>query len=259
RTFPDCTIKVARATAIEVVKSWQSLCSWLASTGAYGVGGAEEMTRILLVDDQVFFTELLRNTLSGEPGLEVVGVAHDGETAVQMARDTSPDAVVMDIELPGELDGIEAGLQIKRERPETGIVVLSMYDDRRYVTSLPLYESPGWSYLLKQTLPDLGTLVRAIQGSTTGMTVLDPAVITNLRPKEGSVVMGLTPRLQEVLQLIAQGFSNAAIAEQLTLTEKSVETYISTIYQQLQISGEQDIHARVRATLLYLEESQSIS
>ena len=227
--------------------------------GAEANQGGErvETTKVLIVDDQVFFSELLGRTLATDPSLEVVGVAHDGETAIQLARETKPDAVIMDIELPGEVDGIEAGVQIKRERPETGIVILSIHNDRRYFTSLPLEESPGWSYLLKQTLPDLDTLVRAIQGSKNGMAVLDPAVVAGLRPKPGSAVMKLTPRLQSVLELIAQGYNNAAIAQQLTLTDKSVETYISTIYQQLHLTGEQDIHARVKATILFLQDSQS--
>ena len=216
-----------------------------------------ETTKVLLVDDQVFFSEMLKSTLSSEPGLDIVGVAHDGETAVQLARETTPDAVIMDIELPGELDGIEAGLQIKQERPQTGIVILSVHNDRRYITSLPLGETTGWSYLLKQSVPDIATVVRAIQGSINGMVVLDPAVIRSLQPKEGSAVMRLTPRLREVLEFIAQGYSNNTIAEHLTLTEKTVETYIGTIYQQLNLTGEPDIHARVKATILYLEESRS--
>ena len=89
------------------------------------------------------------------------------------------------------------------------------------------------------------------------MVVLDPAVIRSLQPKEGSAVMRLTPRLREVLEFIAQGYSNNTIAEHLTLTEKTVETYIGTIYQQLNLTGEPDIHARVKATILYLEESRS--
>lgn len=216
-----------------------------------------ETTKVLIVEDEPLFSELLRHTLSAERGLEIVGVAQDGETAVRLAREARPDAVVIDIGLPGELDGIEAALRIKQERPQTGIVILSAHKDRRYLTSLPLEENPGWSYLLKQTVPDIATVVRAIQGSISGMVMLDPAVVAGLRPRPGSAVARLTPRQRQVLELIAQGYNNAAIAQRLTLTEKSVETYISVIYQQLNLSGEQDVHARVRATLLYLQESQS--
>ena len=216
-----------------------------------------EKTRLLVVDDEALFRELLCRTLSTEPGLEVVGLAGDGETAVQLARQDKPDVVIMDIELPGKLDGIEASLQIKKERPKIGIVILSAHSERRYVTSLPLENIQGWAYLLKQTAPDLATVVRAIEGSKAGMVVLDPMVVAGLRPRQGSAVARLNPRHQEVLELLAQGYSNAAIAHLLKLSRKSVETYINAIYQELHLSHEQDIHARVKATLIYLESSRS--
>ena len=216
-----------------------------------------EITRVLIVDDQALFRELLRRTLSAEPGLEVVGEAEDGETSVHLARATSPDVVLMDIELPGELDGMEAAIQIKKEMPQTGIVILSAHSDWRYVTSLPFDDIQGWGYLLKQTVPDLATVVRAIHGSKAGMVVLDPAVVSSMRPRQGSAVAGLTRRNQEVLELLAQGFSNSAIAQRLRLSGKSVETYINAIYQELHLSKEPETHARVKATLIYLENSQN--
>jgi len=216
-----------------------------------------ETTRIIIVEDEALFRELLLRTLSSEPGLEVVGETEDGETAVRLVDKMSPDVVLMDIELSGELDGIEAALQIKKARPHIGIVILSVHKDRRYVTSLPMEEIRGWAYLLKQTVPDLATIVRAIEGSKAGMLVLDPALVRSLRPKQDSILARLTIRQREVLELIAQGYNNAAIAERLRLSGRSVETYINAIYQELQLSNEPAIHARVRATLLYLEHSQS--
>ena len=215
-----------------------------------------ESTRVMLVEDNIFFREMLERTLASEEGIEIVGKTDDGDAAVKLAEELQPDAVLMDIELQGELDGVEAALRIKRERPSTGIVILSSHRDRRYVTSLPLYESPGWSYLLKQTVPDVATVVRAIQGCMQGMIMLDPAVVERLSPKEGSALERLTKRQQEVLALIAQGYNNAGIAERLSLAEKSVETYINVIYQELELSGAEDVHARVRATIMFLEESQ---
>ena len=220
-----------------------------------GRKGNMEATRVIIVEDETLFSDLLSRTLSAEPGMEVVAVTRDGETAIQLAIELMPDAVLMDIGLPGELDGIDAALQIKKDRPQTGIVILSAHMDRRYVTSLPLGDIPGWSYLLKQTVPDIATVVRAIQGSISGMVMVDPMVVASLRPREGTAVSRLTPRQREVLELIAQGYNNATIAERLTLAEKSVETYINAVYQQLHLSGEQEIHARVKATLLYLQES----
>ena len=216
-----------------------------------------ETARVMIVEDEPFFREMLSRTLSDEPGIEVVGTTDNGDTAVRLADELKPDAILMDIEIQGTLDGIEAALLIKQERPKTGIVILSAHRDRRYITSLPIYDNPGWSYLLKQTVPDVATVVRAIQGCMQGMIMLDPAVVENLRPREGSALERLTKRQQSVLELMAQGFNNAAIAERLTLAEKSVETYINVIYQELELSGVEDVHARVRATILFLNESQS--
>ena len=213
--------------------------------------------KVLIVDDEALFSELLSNTLSSEPGIEVLGVARDGESAIRFAREHKPDAVLMDIELPGELDGIDAALAIKQEKPDTGIVILSAHSNRRYVTSLPLEESSGWAYLLKQSVQDVATLIHAIKGSSKGMIVLDPTMVANLRPRKGSAVAELSPRQQEVLELVVQGHNNAGIAQRLVLTEKAVEGHINAIYQELHLSGEEGVHARVRATLLYLQESQN--
>ena len=214
-----------------------------------------ETTRIIIVDDEALFRELLSRTLSAEPGLEVVGIAENGDTAVHLAKEVEPDVILMDIELPGELDGIEAALQIKKERPQTGVVILSVHSDRRYLTSLPLEDNPGWAYLLKQTVPDLVTVVRAIEVSKAGMVMLDPAMMKGFRPRQGSPTARLTPRHRAVLELIAQGYNNATIAQQLSLSEKSVESYINIIYQELGIAKQPDIHMRVKASLLYLEDS----
>ena len=120
---------------------------------------------ILIVEDEPLFGEMLRLTLSGEPEFEVVGVLQDGNEAVNFASREKPDAILMDIELKGQMDGIEAGRRIKRESPETGIVILSAHNNKRYLTSLPLHEFPGWSYLLKHSVPNLATVIRAIQWS----------------------------------------------------------------------------------------------
>ena len=213
-------------------------------------------TRLLIVEDEPLFGELLGHILSEDPEVEIVGIVRDGESAIRVANEEKPDAVIMDIELEGGLDGIEVGLRIKEKRPETGIVVLSSHKDRRYVTSLPLGESAGWAYLLKQSVPDLSAVLRAVRGSIEGMLALDANWISAMWPREDSAIARLTPRQLEVLRLIAQGFNNAAIAEELGLAVKSIEIYINAIYQELHLSQEPSINARVRATLVYLEESE---
>ena len=120
---------------------------------------------------------------------------------------------------------------------------------------MPLEKSGGWAYLLKQRVPDIATIVRAIEGTKAGMLVLDPIILQDLKPKQGSPLSRLTPRHREVLELIAQGYNNSVIANKLALSVKSVETYINVIYQELALSHEPEIHARVKATLIYLSDS----
>ena len=214
-----------------------------------------QTARILIVEDEPLFRELLENTLGRQTGVEIIGSAVDGATAVQMARERAPDAVIMDVEIAGDIDDIKAALRIKDLRPETGIVILSSHRDRRYVTSLPVEQGAGWAYLLKQSVPDVATLVRAIYGSISGMLVLDSTLVRSLSPREGSALDRLTARQRQVLQLVAQGNSNASVAGELGLAEKSVEIYINAIYQELGLSHEPGINPRVQATLAYLEDS----
>ena len=211
--------------------------------------------RLLVVEDEALFRDLLVSTLDEEPDLEIVGQADSGQRAIDLAARLEPDVILMDIEMPGQYDGIDAGLEIRKARPETGIVLLSSHRDRRYFTSLPADQQAGWSYLLKQSVGDIDTVIRAIRGSAAGMVVLDPVLIGEMRPKPESALSRLTPRQHDVIELIAQGYSNSAIADELSLTERSVETYVSIIYQELGVSGERETHARVKATLIALEES----
>lgn len=217
----------------------------------------EQKIRVALVEDEALFREMLVGALSRQAGLEVVGTADDAENAVALAREVGPDVMLMDIELPGEKDGIDAALAIKRENPDMGIVILSSHDDPRYVTSLPLGESTGWAYLLKHSVRDLSAVVLAIEGCARGMVVMDPSLMARLSPREGSAVDRLTPRQQEVLRLLAEGLSNAAIARKLALEEKSIEGYINVIYQHLGLSGEPEINMRVRAALAFLKSSRA--
>lgn len=216
----------------------------------------EKKIKVAVIEDEALFREILVGALSREARLEVVGTADNAEKAIALARAAKPDVMLMDIELAGEMDGIEAALEIKRARPEIGIVILSSHDDPRYVTSLPLGESAGWAYLLKQTVHDLSAVILAIEGCVRGMVVMDPSMMAKLRPREGSEVGRLTSRQQDVLRLLAQGFSNAGIARRLVLEERSIEGYINVIYQHLGLSGESEINMRVKAALAFLKSSQ---
>ncbi len=212
--------------------------------------------RVLIVEDQKLFRDLLYHSLSSQPGLEVLGTADNGETAIAMAQKLKPDVVIMDIELGKGPNGIEAGHLIKKENPGTGIVILSMHSEREYVNIIPLHESSGWSYLLKNSVYDLSALTRAIEGTAMGFVVMDPAIVSAMNPKRKSTLEDLTPREMEVLELIAQGYSNSGIAQKLVLSGKSVERHINSMYQKLHLNMGDNIHPRVKAVRKYLDSTQ---
>lgn len=213
-------------------------------------------TRIMIVEDEALFREMLRISLSTQPQLEVIGSAANGAAAIKMAQELAPDVILMDIELGDGPSGIEAGIRIRAASPGVGIVLLSMHKDKEYLRSIPPEQAGGWSYLLKNSVADVATLTRAVEGAASGLVVLDPELVTALRPKPDTGLEGLTQRQRDVIELMAQGYGNGAIAGKLQLGEKSVENYINAIYQQLGITREEKMHPRVKAVLLYLEQSR---
>ncbi|MBI5288778.1 MAG: response regulator transcription factor, partial [Chloroflexi bacterium] len=126
--------------------------------------------------------------------------------------------------------------------------------DRRTMSALPAFRAAGWSYLLRQSVNDIATLIRAIDGAASGLVVMDPAVVERLGQRD-SRLGALTKRQMEVLSLMAKGHNNAAIARALVLEEKSVENHINAIFGQLNLSRDNSAHPRVKAVLLYLQET----
>jgi DNA-binding NarL/FixJ family response regulator/DNA-binding XRE family transcriptional regulator len=220
----------------------------------------EPRLRLMLVDDEDLFRDLLHTAFSQQPRVEVVGAFRDAATALEAGSSLRPDVAVLDIELGAGLDGIHLGLALRQALPNVGIVLLSHHADLRFVAALHRRPITGWSYLLKQSVRDVAALRRAVEGAAEGDVVLDPRLVAGLRPREGGPLGRLTPRQGEVLALAAQGLTNAAIAEHLVLTEKSVENHLTDIYDALGIDRRvEGVHARVNAVLLYLQESRFVS
>ena len=213
------------------------------------------MIKIMIVEDEGLFRDMLKISLGALSNLEVVEAVSDGNAAVEAASRVKPDVILMDIELGSEPNGIAAGRAIKEDHPDMGIVILSSHRERQYISLIAVEEASGWSYLLKQSVSDAGSLVRAIEGAASGLVVMDPAVVNSMKPRKGSLTAGLTPRQQEVLTIMAQGYNNAAIAEKLILGTKSVENYINAIYQELSLGHNGPLHPRVQAVLSYLRDS----
>ena len=214
-------------------------------------------TRVLIVENEGLFRDMLRITLEGRPEFEVAGAVGDGQSAVLLAQDLEFDVVLMDIELGPGPSGIEAGIEIKELHPEVGIVLLSMHREKEALAAVPRELANGWSYLLKQSIANVEALSRAIDGAAAGLMMVDPELTVGLHPRPGGRLAGLTPRQHQVLSLIAEGLNNSAIAEQLSVSEKSVENYVNAVYQHLGVGRSERTHPRVQAVLTYLQGSEA--
>jgi DNA-binding NarL/FixJ family response regulator len=197
------------------------------------------MIRVLLVDDHAMFREGLRALFASEDDIEVVGEAGDGEEASRKAADLRPDVVVMDILMPG-VNGIEATRRIRAAQPEVKVLVLSMYDDEEHIQRLLAAGASGC--MLKRATSD--QLVRSLREVVAGGIVLEPSVAAKLvkdyvrrvqREQEVPPSSDLTPREVEVLRLVAEGYSNQAIAEQLGLSRKTVDVHRTNLMRKLDL------------------------
>ena len=211
--------------------------------------------KVLTVDDEGLYRDLLLRALSSEERVEVVGEARNGTEAIQLAEELEPDVVLMDIELGSEPNGVEAAHRIKELRPAVGIVILSQHLDRQYIASLPSGKAAGWSYLLKQRVSDVSSLTRAIRGAASGMVFLDVALLEGLKPRPNTKVQGLTQRQRQILALMAQGYSDEEIARDLAIDKRSVGDQIDRILEHLEIAREGQVHPRVKAVLAILDET----
>jgi DNA-binding NarL/FixJ family response regulator len=214
--------------------------------------------RVAIVEDEPLYRGLLEQHMARHSRFEVVGAYADGTSALAGVPQVGADVVTLDIELPGGVDGIQTGLTLRKQQPGLGIVILSNHADPRFLGSLPRQATSGWSYLLKKSVSNVETLERAVEGAATGRVMLDPAIVAAMRPKAGGPLHRLTPRQVEILGLVAQGLSNAAIGERLVLAEKSVENQLTAIYGELGIDRRQSmsVHPRVSAVLAYLRDSR---
>lgn len=216
--------------------------------------------RVVVGEDEVLLREGLVRLLQ-EEGLEVVGVAGDGPDVVRKARAHRPDLVIADIRMPPTHtdDGLHAVLEIRRELPGTAVVVVSQHVQERYAVELLGDDASGVGYLLKQRVADLDRFFAALRRVLDGGSVVDPEVITMmLGHRRGDQPMDrLTARQRQVLALMAEGWSNAGIAEQLVIGEKAVARHITHIFEVLELDpGAQQHHRRVLAVVRYLGDDR---
>lgn len=214
--------------------------------------------RAILVEDEGLFRDTLRIALTQSGQVDVVGDFPDGSSAIAAAVGLRPDVVVLDIALGGAgPNGVQTGRLLRRALPGLGIVLLSNHRDPAYLAAVSEAEVAGWSYLLKPSVGDVPALLRAIEGTAAGFVVLDPDLVRRALPRAGGALEHLAPRQREALALIAQGYTNAAVAERLGVTSKTVENQINVIYRELGIDpADATLQPRVQAVLAYLRETR---
>jgi DNA-binding NarL/FixJ family response regulator len=211
--------------------------------------------RAVVAEDSVLLREGLIRLLS-EAGIEIVGQAGDADDLLRKTRAHRPDVVVTDIRMPPTQtdEGLRAANVIRTELPGTGVLVLSQHVEEAYAMELLGENAEGVGYLLKDRVADVERFVEAVRRVAEGGSALDPEVVSHMlgRRRRDDPLDELTPREREVLELMAEGRSNHAIAEQLVVTERAVEKHVTSIFGKLGLAATADDHRRVLAVLAYL-------
>ncbi len=219
--------------------------------------------RVVVAEDNLLVREGLQHLLASSPSVEVVGAYGDVEALLGQVEQDRPDVVLTDIRMPPSNtdEGIRVAEVLRQRCPSTGVIVLSQYAEPGYVLTLLQNGSDRRGYLLKERIHDRGQLVSAIDTVARGGSVVDPKIVELLVQAKASVehspLSELTPREREVLAEIAEGKSNAAIAESLVLTKRAVEKHVNSIFMKLGFAGSASVAKRVKATLIFLADSSS--
>ena len=214
--------------------------------------------RIVVAEDSLLVREGIQRVLDLQPDLTVVAACGDLPELLAAVDEHEPDVVVTDVRMPPTKsdEGIQAAALLRQAHPSLGVVVLSQYAEPGYASALLEGGSAGRAYLLKERVSDPGQLAEAVRTVQAGGSVIDPAVVEVLIAASGrsssSPLASLTAREREVLDHIAQGKSNAAVADALFLTERAVEKHINALFAKLGLVAEPDTNRRVKAVLLYL-------
>ena len=211
--------------------------------------------RVVLAEDSMLLREGLVRLLE-EAGATVVAAVGDGTALVAAVAEHGPEVAVVDVRMPPSFtdEGLRAALEIRRQHPGVGILVLSQYVEESYATDL-LEAGGGVGYLLKDRVSKLADLADALSRVAAGGTVLDPEVVSALLTsrRRRDPLAELSPREREVLELMAQGRTNIAIGRLMVITQGAVEKHISSIFTKLGLPPSSDDHRRVMAVLAWVE------
>jgi DNA-binding NarL/FixJ family response regulator len=211
--------------------------------------------RVVVADDSVLLREGIVRLLE-ESGFDVVAQAGDAEDLVRKVSAHKPDVAIVDIRMPptNTDDGLRAALEIRGKLPGTGVLVLSQYVEEGYALDLVGDSAGGVGYLLKDRVADVERFIDSVRRVGEGGSALDPEVVSQLlgRSRRDDPLDALTPRERQVMELMAEGRSNNAIAEQLVITDRAVEKHVTSIFVKLDLPPAAEDHRRVLAVLTYL-------
>ena len=211
--------------------------------------------RIVVADDSMLLREGLQLLLT-DAGHEVVAAAQDGDTLIEAASRQRPDLVLTDVRMPPSHtdEGLRAAVAIREQHPGMPILVLSQYVVQSYADELLAAGDGGVGYLLKDRVSDIDEFIDDLDRVAGGGTVLDPQVVAQLMAhrRVQDPLSAITERERDVLALMAQGYTNARIAQQLVVSEGAVEKHTSRIFNKLKLDSDDGLHRRVRAVLTFL-------
>ncbi|HEX2358327.1 MAG TPA: response regulator transcription factor [Solirubrobacterales bacterium] len=217
-----------------------------------------EPLRVVIGEDDVLLREGIARLLS-EAGFEVAAHSGDAQDFLRRALAHRPDVAIVDVQMPPGLedDGLRAGLELRRQRPDTGVLVLSQFYEERYAVELIGEHPEGVGYLLKERVGDVEAFTDAVRRVAEGGSALDPEIVGRMlgRRREDRPLDRLSPREQDVLAAMAEGKSNKGIAETLVVTPAAVEKHITGIFEKLELDSAGTEHRRVLAVLTYLRDS----
>ncbi|MFE9788273.1 LuxR C-terminal-related transcriptional regulator [Nocardia salmonicida] len=215
-------------------------------------GASHGPLRVVIAEDSAILRDGLAGLLT-ERGHEVVAMVGDATSLSEIVETHRPDVAVVDVRMPPTFtdEGLLAAIELRRKHPGTGVLVFSQWIETRYATELLAAGASGVGYLLKDRVADVGDFVDALHRVATGGTALDPEVVSQLMgaSRQQDSLARLTPREREVLELMAQGLTNNAIAASLTVTERAVEKHIGNIFTKLDLPPSDTRHRRVLAVL----------
>lgn len=219
-----------------------------------------EPMRVVIGEDDVLLREGIARLL-GEAGFDVVAQAGDAEDLLRKGLAHRPSVVIADVNMPpghGD-DGLRAAIEVRRQRPETGVLVLSQYYEEQYGVDLIGERAEGVGYLLKERVGDVESFLDAVTRVASGGSALDPEVVSRMlgRRRPHGRLDRLSPRERDVLASMAEGKSNRGVAQSLLISQAAVEKHVTSIFHKLELDPAQTEHRRVLAVLAYLRDLPS--